>query len=350
VQTLVTGASGFIGRHVTQALLRAGHQVRALVRNPSRANLPELQGAEIWTGDVQDYATVRPALENVEVVFHLAARVTEWGPWQTFASATVQGTAQTLQAALEAGTRRFVHFSTVAVYDDRCTQMVPEILENTPQNEDGDRAYGPYSRSKVAAETLVTQAQAAGKLETTILRPALVYGPGDGTTLPRMIDFLKGPARCYIGIGNPVIDPIYVDDVAACALRAAVSPAAVGQAYNVSPRERIGVHEFTEQLCRELGMPAPRWSLPRGLLQVLASALETWGRWRKHTDPPFLTRAGIALFAEDRHHSPYKAEQDFGWTAQVPLSEGLRQTVAWIAAQAAPPPPVKAQVKFSSYL
>src|SRR5262245_52603100 len=108
MKALVTGAAGFIGSHLVERLVAARHQVRGLVRAESQESTVRQCGGEPVRGDVTQESTVRAAADGVDTVFHVAARVTDWGKWAEFEAATVRGTENTLRAATQAGVRRFV--------------------------------------------------------------------------------------------------------------------------------------------------------------------------------------------------------------------------------------------------
>ena len=155
MKILVTGATGFIGRHLIARLVADGHEVLGLVRNPAKQAVVVDAGAKVALGDVTDFESVRKAIHNVDAVFHLASRVSDWGSWSEFESATVRGTENVLLAAAEGAVRRFVHMSSVAVYDDRVTCRESNVSEETPQGDHGDRTHGYYARAKVLAERRV---------------------------------------------------------------------------------------------------------------------------------------------------------------------------------------------------
>jgi nucleoside-diphosphate-sugar epimerase len=177
------------------------------------------------------------------------------------------------------------------------------------------------------AEAAVWRSHRTYQLPVVVLRPALVYGPDDQTTLPRLIDYLRSSTAMWDGRQNPTIDPIYVSDVVDCAVAAMTSPAAVGQAYNVAPEREWGVKEFWKTLCHELGIRPPSWTIPTWIVTVAAIVCETLARALGRRQPPTLTRAGVSLFAMDRHYDPAKAMRELGWRPRVQLQEGLRRTV-----------------------
>lgn len=333
MRALVTGASGFIGSHLVEALVARGDRVRALVRSVRHFEPLALQGAEPALGDLRDPASLRAALDGVDVVFHLASRVTDWGPWSAFNATTVQGTRNVLEAAAEARVARFVHFSTVNVYDDRFARRHRVLTEDAPHAPPGDRHFGRYARAKSEAEMLVWDFHRRGAVEAVVLRPSLVYGPRDEAVLPRLIDYLRSPLAAWIGRENPTVDPIEVGDVVRCALAAAEAPNAAGRAYNVSPSCEIGVRDFYRAVCQALDIRPPRITLPYSLVAAATVALENGARLLRTKQPPTMTWAGLSLFAEDRHYDPARARGELGWQANVPLAEGMQRYAAWLSAQ-----------------
>src|SRR3990172_3129349 len=153
MKALVTGATGFIGGHIVDGLLAAGHEVRGLASSAQKATRLEQLGVEVVVGDVTDIDSLSAAARGVDTVFHAAAKVTDWGPWPEFEAVTVRGTENALQAAVDAGVRRFLHVSTVGVYDDRAiVQGAGRITEDTPLVDRAGGFWGFYAKSKMLAE------------------------------------------------------------------------------------------------------------------------------------------------------------------------------------------------------
>lgn len=333
MKSLVTGGTGFIGSHLVERLLAAGHEVKVLVRDKCKGAWLKEKGAQLITGDIVNPASLAQATEGIDTIFHLAAHVTEWGPWQRFQDITVEGTGNLLTAASEADVSRFLHVSTATVYDDRFCRRARIIIEDAPHGARGDRAYGNYSKAKVLAERLVWRFHQERKIAATVVRPAWVYGPRDLTILPRLIEHLKGPLACWIGSADPVVDPIYVTDVAECVYLAATSEQGIGHAYNVAPPQEVRLREFLGALCRELDLPPPQWSLPYAAALVATEACEAWARIIGARHPPPLTTAGLASFTVDQHFDPAKAIARLNWQPQVLLDEGVKRTASWLMAK-----------------
>ena len=324
MRMLVTGATGFIGGHLARRLLALGHQVRGLVRSEGKGAELKRIGVELIRGDVTHPPSLTPAMRGIEIVFHTAALVTDWGPWSAFRSVTVDGTTNLLQAAADANVSRFLHVSTANVYEDWVARKVRVITEEAPHQGGGDRAYGHYSKSKVLAEESVRKFQKARGLPVTIVRPTWVYGPGDFTILPRLLDHLESRFSFWIGGRNPVVDPIYVTDVAECAILAATNPSAAGQAYNVSPDREIRLRDFLGRMCAEMRIPVPRWAMPLAVARAVAFVTGVGAKLTGSKHPPALTRAGLALFSDDQHYSSAKATGELGWNPKVDVESGAR--------------------------
>jgi nucleoside-diphosphate-sugar epimerase len=333
MQVLVTGAAGFIGSHVVERMTAAGHSVRGMVRTAAQEATVRSLGAQPVRGDVTHPATLRAAAQGVDTVVHAAARVTDWGNWRAFEDATVRGTHNALRAAVDAGVRRFVLVSSVAVYDNRVGDRLHVVPEDTPHNGVGDRLLGYYSRAKVLAEQAAWEYHRRGDLEVTAVRPAWVYGPRDRTVLPRLVEYMNSPLACWFGRKDRVADPIYVTDVSDCVTLAATRPQAAGNAYNVAPVEEIRLRHFLGLLCRTLGVRVPRWTINEQLILSLARCVEAGARWIGMPDPPFLTVGAVATVTCDRHYDPGKAMAELGWKPAVRLEQGIELTAQWFLTQ-----------------
>jgi nucleoside-diphosphate-sugar epimerase len=333
MRALVTGSAGFIGSHVVERLAAAGHKVRGLVRTTAQEAIVRGLGGEPVRGDVTQPVTLRNAADGMDTIIHVAARVTDWGEWPAFEAATVRGTRNTLQSAVDAGVRRFVLVSSVAVYDNRVGDRLHIVPEDTPHNGVGDRLLGHYSRAKVLAEEAAWEYHRRGELEVTALRPAWVYGPRDRTVLPRLVEYMNTPLSCWFGRRDPVVDPIYVTDVADCIILSATQPQASGNAYNVAPVEEIQLRHFLGRLCGTLNVSVPRWTINDKLILAIARGVEGVARWIGMRQPPFLTVGAVATLTCDRHYDPSKAIVELGWKPAVALEQGIELTARWFRTQ-----------------
>jgi nucleoside-diphosphate-sugar epimerase len=324
---LVTGPTGFLGSYLVERLRAAGHRVRALVYGPLK-NLAESPGTQVVPADITVPASLTSVMDDIDVVFHTAALVSNWATWGDFLAVTVHGTENVLRAAVRARVNRFVHISTTRVYDDRFCRKHGTVTEDAPQAGRGFRHFGNYARSKVMAEAAVW---AAGtRLPVSVIRPAWIYGPRDEVILPAIVRFLTAKGVRWPGRHDPCADPIYVTDVADCAIAAALAPNATNQIYHAAPQARITVRQFLGALCRELGVRTPERSLPYALATLATTASEWWACLTQRETAPVYNRAGLAILTQDVRHSPSKAERELGWHAQVDLQDGIRRTAEWL--------------------
>ena len=288
---LVTGASGFIGRHLVKALAGDGRKVRALVR--SARPLPE--GVDVVCGDVTDAASLRQAAEGVELVFHLAGGYR--GDKAELQATHVGGTANLL-AALEPGAR-VVYVSSTSVYG--WDQAWPADHASPP------RPVSPYGEAKLAAEGLVA-AWTGGP--TVIARPTITYGPGDERgMLARAIKLMARGVRWFPGDGRNRIHLLHVDDL----VRALVLLGDRGAGVFVlggpgaTPAGRI-----FELLAAGAGLAAPAFNLPVPAVRLVA-------------------RHAVDVLTCDRAYSWDRADQELGWRPEVDVEDGVPATGAWLA-------------------
>jgi nucleoside-diphosphate-sugar epimerase len=331
MSNLVTGATGFLGGHLVDRLLAAGQPVRALVRNPAKAERLKEQGVEIVPGDVTEPASLPAAVAGCDTIYHLAAHVSDWGPWDTFHKVTVQGTENVFAAAAKASVKRLVLVSTALVYDDRFARKARIVDESAPLN-DGDRDYGYYSKAKVQAEEVAWKYHREGKIALSVIRPTWIYGPRDYTILPRLLEHFEGPLACWVGRKDPSADPIFVTDVADAAILAATKQNAVGEAFNIAPDPEISLRQFLGALFKELEIREPKLTVPLPVANGITFVCENWAKLIGQKTAPEMTRAGIACITVDQHVSPLKAIRELGWQSRVSLEEGARRTAEWLKA------------------
>jgi uncharacterized protein YbjT (DUF2867 family) len=187
---LVTGGTGFVGRHLAKRLCQEGLKVRAVVRTPAKAQALKELGVEVVPGDIADMASLEAAAKGCETIIHLVGIIQE-GKGFTFRSVHVDGTRNVLDAAKSAGVKHFIYQSAIG-------------------SREG--AKSEYHKTKWEAEKLVR----ASGIPFTILRPSLIYGPGDLFTV-RLAEAIRlSPVLPVIGTGRSKVQPIFIDDVAVC--------------------------------------------------------------------------------------------------------------------------------------
>lgn len=327
---LVTGATGFLGSHLVERLLQEGQRVRVLVRPLSDTTFLDSLGVEKIVGDLTDPPSVERACRDVAVVYHAAAKVVDWGPWDEFRRHIVAATDHLAQAAQRVSVNRFVHISSVSVYEsaggrDRIIEETMPLIGHT------DR-WDYYGRAKAQAEKHLWAAYERGGLPLTVVRPAWMYGPRDRTATPRFHRMLTTGRIRILGRGDNLVSTIFVKNAVDLCLLAAHSERALGQAYNCSSDGPITQRELLQLWADAFGVPAPRHRVPYPLAYGAGFVCECGGRLLGRPTPPFLTRHSIRLLRRP-YFSVEKARQQLGWQPAVSCPAGIALTARWYREQ-----------------
>jgi nucleoside-diphosphate-sugar epimerase len=323
---LVTGATGLLGSHIVEQLRRGGQPVRALVRPGSDTAWLAAQGVELARGDITDPGSLRAACASVQVVYHAAAKVGDWGPWAEFERVTIDGTRNVLAAAAAAGVRRLVHVSSISVYGYYTRAQV--IDESFPIGY-GLYRWAYYSRSKIAAEELARAAHARGQLAVTVIRPAWLYGPRDRVTVPRLYAMVRSGRAKILGRGDNPLNVVYAGNVAEAAVLAAGRPDAAGEVFNCSNDGPITQQQYFDLWARACAAPPVTRRVPYRAAYAAGFLLECWGHLRRAPRPPFVTRYAVWLMGRRSYFSTDKARRLLGWRPTVTYQEGVPLTVQW---------------------
>lgn len=323
---LVTGATGLLGSHIVEHLRKAGQPVRVLVRPGSDRRWLETQGVEFVEGDITEPATLEAACVGVDVVYHSAAKVGDWGPWEDFQRITIDGTRHMLEASIAAGVRRFVHISSISVYGYHTDEITVD--------ESFDMGYklykwAYYSRSKVEAERLVWEAHGAGRIEVTVIRPAWIYGPRDRATIARLTRMIREGKAKILGKGTNRLNVIYAGNIAEAALKAAHMAEANGEIYNCSNDGEISQQAYFDLWAEALGASPVRRKVPYRVAYTAGFVLECLGHLFRWTKPPFITRYAVWLMGRRSYFSAAKARRELDWQPTVTYEEGIPLTVKW---------------------
>jgi nucleoside-diphosphate-sugar epimerase len=323
---LVTGATGLLGSHIVERLRLRGAAVRALVRPNSDRSWLATQGVEFAEGDITDPASLAGACQGCDVVYHAAAKVGDWGPWEAFQRVTIDGTRNVIDAAIAAGVRRVVHISSISVFGYYTKdQTIDETFDV------GHKLYrwAYYSRSKLEAERIARAAQQAGRIEVAVIRPAWIYGERDRATISRLVAMVRDGKAKILGRGDNRLNVVYAGNVAAAAITAAGLPGADGEVYNCSNDGVITQQEYFDLLAESLGAPPVKRRVPYGLAYIAGFVLECVGHLLRAKNPPFVTRYAVWLMGRRSYFSADKARRALNWQAETPYDVGVPRTIAW---------------------
>lgn len=328
---LVTGATGLLGSHIVEQLRLRNRPVRVLVRKGSDLSWLRTQDVEFVEGDLSDKGALSKACQGVEVVYHAAARVGDWGPWPDFVKITIEGTRNLAAAAMAAGCKRFLHISSISAYGHPDGEGL--VLDESAPLGQGLHKWSYYSRAKVQAERDLWELQNAGKLKLTVIRPSWLYGPRDRATIFRLARMLRERKAKILGDGENKLNVVYAGNVAEAAILAVDNDKAVGQAYNACNDGVMRQKEWMNLLASELGAPPVTKHVPYRVAYGAAFMMEVIWHLLHIKTPPMITRYAVWLMGRRCYFSAEKARRELGWQSTVSYNEGVKKTIAWLREQ-----------------
>ncbi len=304
---LVTGAGGFIGSHLVEQLVARGARVRALIRYTSTGTrgwldrCPAAAQVEFIAADICDHGAVAKAMHGVDTVFHLAALIGipySYHAPDSYVRTNVEGTANVLRCALDAGVRRVVHTSTSEVYGT--AQRVPIGEDHSLQTQ------SPYSATKAGADLLAMSYHRSFGLPVTTVRPFNTYGPRQSAraVIPTIITQALGGSTIKLGHTAPTRDFTFVADTVNGFLQLAQSDGTIGRVVNLGSGSEISIAELAQRICELTGSSA----------RVVRDA----SRERPEASEVERLCADISL------------ARSLGWAPACSLDAGLKQTIAWV--------------------
>lgn len=319
--TLVTGAAGFIGSHVVEELLNRGKPVRAFVRQENSQTADWLaRGAEVFVGDVRDAAAVEKAAAGAAVIQHCAAAVAPHYTDQELREINVAGVRNALEALRRNGAGRLVLLSSINVLGNRNLEGSSEDLPYRPFGEvRGD--------VKIDAEKLALDYHRQHGVDVTILRAAMVYGPGDNN-LEKMLGRIRKGKFVFMGSRDNVIPTVYVENLVQALLLAGESPKANGRVYHIADAERVTAGELADYLAEVTSSPKSTSVMPYPVarsLVALFGALKKVGVLKK---PP-LNRVSLRFLGTSRQIDTRRAREELGYEPQVDFRAGMAEAVRW---------------------
>lgn len=327
---LITGASGFLGGHLTRMLIEQGTKPRILVRSDrSGVDFPFSQ-VELYTGDLREIDAVNKSVAGVEVIYHCAALVKSSGRKEDFFASNVQGTENLLKAAYRSGVKRFVHVSSVAVYGPGQRMIIREDegYDSSPQQR------GYYTWSKIEADRLALRFGRENNFPVTVLRPGIIYGPGAKPFFARLHHNLRGKIQFIIGAPNALLPLVFVESVAAAIIRAGQQTDNALHVYNIVDGA-ILQEDLLQRHYEAMGRKIRTIYLPPALVSLGARALESlYSLLGKGS--PSLSRYRIRRACQSLAHDTTKARKELGWSPTISLPQGLGQTWEWWRQQGRP--------------
>ncbi|WP_406693712.1 NAD-dependent epimerase/dehydratase family protein [Singulisphaera sp. Ch08] len=324
---LVTGGTGLLGSHIAEQLVAQGRRVRALVRAGSATAFLESLGVEIIRGNLSDPAACARATQGVEVVYHAAAKVGDWGRWSQFQTDCIDATRNLATAASVAGVGRFLHISSTSAYGHPHDQVEP--IDESAAMGQNVWVWDPYTRSKVECERILWQLAESDRLAVTVIRPSWLYGERDRTTVARLVDRLRRGKVPMIGRGDNPLSAVYAGIVAEAAILASRDPGSAGEAYNITNQGRITQREFLNLFAEACNAPPVVKRVPYRAVYSAAFLLEAHGRLTRRPRPPLITRYATWLMGRELEYSTEKARIRLGWEPVMTYRQSIERSVQW---------------------
>ncbi len=315
----VTGATGFLGSHLTRRLLEEGREVPVLARNAEKAAPFRGRAARTVVADIADRVAMTELVADADCVVHLVSNFrTASGPPESYRQINVEGTRAVLEAARDAGVRRFVHCSTIGVHGH---------VRHTPANEEAPFNPGDlYQETKLEAEQLCRHMIPETDMEIVIVRPCSMYGPGDMRML-KMFRMLARRTFLMVGPCQENFHAVYIDDIVDGFLRAIDMGGIGGETFIIGGDSYLTLKEYIETAAKAVGAPMPWLRLPYGPFYAAAVVCEALCV-PLGIEPP-LHRRRVRFYKNNRAFDIGKARQMLGYSPRVSLADGMARTVAW---------------------
>ena len=313
----VTGAGGFIGRHLVRQLLEQDIAVVALML-PNEP-LPEEWGdrVRIVVGDVRNLTQHADDIGTVDAIFHLAAIVSDWGAQQHHVDVTVNGTEQAIELALK-WNAKFLVTTSICAYGSALGKGL--LSEDMPIGS----TVSPYEFCKQEQERVTTEAVQQKQLNALIIRPANVFGVGSGPWVNLMLENLRNEQPCLIGSGAWDAGLVHVNNLCALMIAAARSDYGSGEIFNAADGFGITWDRYLHDLASAAHTPEPK-RIPLWLARCLAPLMEWTAKIRRQEERPLLTRAALRLIGGENLFSIDKAESLLGYQPIVSYDQAMQE-------------------------
>jgi nucleoside-diphosphate-sugar epimerase len=325
MKVLITGATGFMGARLATAALERGDSVRGLVRDLDRASDLRAAGVETVQGDMLDGSSLRQAVQGVDCIFHTAAVIGDWPSRELSRQVNVEGTRELVSQAIDAGVRRVVHFSSLAVYGNQ---------HHRGTDESAPYRYGDiYTDAKIDSERAVFDLAASGAIEAVSLRPGFIYGPGDRTLIPKILEALGAGKFMFVGDGSKQMNCVYVEDVVDAAMAASIASGVSGRAYNITDGQIPELKDFIGFIAEYCELPMPTRHVPPMLAVAGCYTSEYVGHLVGVKRAPMMNISRLRFLYYNQAYSIERARAELGYVPCYTIWEGLPPTLDWFTAR-----------------
>lgn len=320
MRVIITGATGFLGRHLVNTFKSKGWSVIALGRNKEIGKSLLDNNVEFRAVELRALDQVMGVFEEVECVVHCAALSSSYGAESDFWEANVMATGNLVTASNAFNIRRFIYVSSTSVYFNFTDRL--NINETDPVAR---RFANAYAKSKYAGEQMVLSQCNA---EIVIIRPRGIVGKGDNAIMPRIFRVAANGSFPLISGGCATLDITYVKNVCDALYLAAITDGINGEIFNISNDEPMPLKQLLDQVFNKAGLSVQYRSLPYAAIRLLAGLMEGMSTLLSLKEP-ILTRYGVGLLAKSQTLDISKAKKRLGYHPVISIEEGLADYANW---------------------
>lgn len=324
MRAFVTGGTGFLGRRIVRRLLDRGDEVVMLAREAGKAAEFSARGARVVVGDLADVEAFAGELHGCDVVYHVGARVVSHGDWDEFLKSTVLATEKLIDASLAAGVRRFVHVSSLGIFEIERDGIT---VNETTDYDHNPRLRGHYTRSKIDADRIACSAARSGK-PVVVVRPGRIYGP-DHPQQPLFFGRVKkwfGSSLVVVSKPSYLTPIAYVENAADAVIAAGTTPGVEGQIFNVIDDPDLKQREYFRTIRGLDGCPRRVMYIPVGVFAPGVLLVDFVHRLLKRRPWPI----AYQLLRSERNarYATDAARSRLGWSPRIGLRQAVEETVA----------------------
>lgn len=322
MKVFITGATGFIGKHLVKSLVNEGYEVSVLVRKTSNLNSLKYLDINFFYGGLSDKEELIKAAKDTHYVIHLAGvihpvNVSEKFYWNV----NVKGTENVIQAALKSkNLKKFIYCSSVTCYGHVENDRETVVNEDYPCH-----SQNIYGKTKYEGEKLIEKYAKEKGLKYIIIRPARVYGPGDLTLIP-VFKLVKKRLFSNIGFDKRYMMPVYIDDLVD-SFKLALEKPITNRTYIIAGSDFMDKRAFIRMIAKALDVKPRNLSVPATPVKMLAFFCEQV--FKIFNKEPFLSRKKLKFFLMSRKYSIERAKKELNFFPKVDLEEGMKRTLNW---------------------
>jgi nucleoside-diphosphate-sugar epimerase len=325
MKVAITGAGGFLGRALVARLRESGYEPLALVKKEAAAEQYKQAGVESIASDLSCPGSCLGIFDNCQAVIHCAALTRDFGRWNEFKQANIDTTRYVMAAVAKTNSLKVIHISTTAIYGNERNHY------GTDEEADyGQRIVDYYSRSKIEADRIVLQHMQDGDLPATILRFGNIWGPGDPTITPFIINGLKSKRLMLEGGGDNVLSLTYIDNAIESILLALANDSAIGKIFNITDGGKVTSRKFIQDIINILGIEYNLKNIPYPLLYSTAFLIEQYFLFTRKASSPVLTRFAARFLKYHAFFDISQAINTLGYRPRISYKEGLTQSTPYI--------------------